>query len=210
MKPVPDTAELGEADVGATVQLPAPSKKGAVSVEEAILRRRSLRDFASDPVGLAEIAQLLWSAQGLTSRQGLRAAPSAGARYPLETYLACSEGLFRYHLVSHSLIKLQAADLRSDLARAAWGQTFVAQAPVSIIFTAVYERTTSRYGERGIRYVHIDLGHAAQNVHLQAEALGLGSVPVGAFDDDAIAEVLQLPSDQKPLYIIPIGRPARG
>lgn len=210
MNPVPDVAKLSEADVGASVPLPAINEKGAVSVEEAILRRRSVREFASDPVSLTEIAQLLWSAQGLTSREGLRAAPSAGARYPLETYLACLQGLFRYHLVSHSLVKLQAADLRSDLAGAGWGQTFIAQAPVSIIFAAVHERTTSRYGERGIRYVHIDLGHAAQNVHLQAEALGLGSVPVGAFDDDAVADVLQLPSDQKPLYIIPIGRPARG
>jgi len=181
-----------------------------MTVEEAIARRRSVREFISDPPDLYETSQLLWAAQGITSAEGLRAAPSAGARYPLELYLACEQGLFRYEPKDHSLTKVEAADLRRPLADAAYGQSFIAQAPISLIFAAVYQRTTSRYGDRGIRYVHIDVGHAAQNVHLQAEALGLASVPVGAFDDAAVARALRLPSDQKPIYIIPIGRQRRG
>jgi len=197
---------LAEAGIGEPVPLPKPRAKGEVSVEESIGRRRSLREFAPSRLSLADISQLAWSAQGLTSPQGLRAAPSAGARYPLELYVACPEGLFRYQPDGHALIRTQTADLRSRLAEAAWGQRFLAEAPVSLIFAAVYERTMKRYGERGVRYVHIDVGHAAENVHLQAEALGLGSCAVGAFDDDAVARVLSLPSQEKPIYIIPVGR----
>jgi SagB-type dehydrogenase family enzyme len=154
------------------------------------------------------MGQLLWSAAGLTSKHGQQAAPSAGARYPLELYLACEQGLFHYDVKGHTLIKVRAGDLRAALAAAAHGQSFIAAAPISLVFTAIYERTTSRYGERGIRYVHMDVGHAAENVHLQAVALGLASVPVGAFDDDAVAAVLRFPADQKPIYIIPVGYPA--
>jgi SagB-type dehydrogenase family enzyme len=180
-----------------------------MSVEQAIARRRSVRDFTSDSLDLVQISQLLWSAHGLTSAQGLRAAPSAGACYPLEVYLACEHGFFRYEPDGHALVKVSEADPRRPLAQAAYGQSFISDAAVSIIFAAVYERTTGRYGDRGIRYVHMDVGHAAQNVHLQAEALGLASVPVGAFDDAAVAEVLAIPAEQKPIYIVPVGRPAR-
>lgn len=205
-----DIGTLAQASVGDRIALPPPSDRGRISVEEAIGRRRSVREFASDALSLAEIAQLLWSAAGLTSSEGLRAAPSAGARYPLETYLACEHGLFHYCLKDHALAKVQADDPRSPLAAAAYGQSFIAEAAVSLIFVALYERTTSRYGDRGIRYVHMDVGHAAQNVHLQAVALGLASVPVGAFDDSAVADVLRLPQDHKPVYIVPVGHPARG
>jgi SagB-type dehydrogenase family enzyme len=200
--------QLGKAGRGEMVALPKPTsgKQGAMSVEEAIWRRRSVRDFASDPLDLETISQLVWSAQGTTSPEGLRAAPSAGARYPLELYLVCAEGLFRYRPGEHMLVKRQAVDLRPQLCEAAWGQGFVGAAPVSLVFAAVYERTMSRYGERGVRYVHIDVGHAAENVHLQAEALGLGSCAVGAFDDAAVARVLGLPEQEKPLYIVPVGR----
>ena len=199
--------ELREVPLGKAVILPEPRVRGTMSVEEAIQRRRSTRGFTSDPLDLAAISQLLWSAQGLTSPEGLRAAPSAGARYPLEVYLACAAGLFRYQGRDHSLLKVRGADLRGQLAEAALGQSFVAEAPIALVFVAIYERTTSRYRDRGIRYVHIDVGHAAENVHLQAEALGLGSCAVGAFDDAAAARVLHLPDDQKPLYLIPVGRP---
>jgi SagB-type dehydrogenase family enzyme len=204
-----DTTELARAGVGSRVSLPPPKEKGGVSVEQAIARRRSVRDFTPDPLDLAQISQLLWSAHGLTSAQGLRAAPSAGACYPLEVYLACEQGLFRYEPNGHALVKVSGADPRGPLAQAAYGQFFISDAAVSIVFAAVYERTTQRYGDRGIRYVHMDVGHAAQNVHLQAEALGLASVPVGAFDDVAIAEVLGIPTEEKPIYIVPVGRPAR-
>ncbi len=204
-----DATELARAGVGSSVSLPPPNEKGAVSVEQAIARRRSVRDFTSDALDLAEISQLLWAAHGLTSAQGLRAAPSAGACYPLEVYLACEHGLFRYEPNGHALVRVREADPRQPLAQAAYGQFFISDAPVSIILSAIYERTTGRYGDRGIRYVHMDVGHAAQNVHLQAEALGLASVPVGAFDDAAVAETLAIPAEQKPIYIVPVGRPAR-
>jgi SagB-type dehydrogenase family enzyme len=180
-----------------------------VTLEEAVERRRSIRDFSRAPLSLAEIAQLLWAAQGVTSPEGLRAAPSAGARYPLETYCVCEHGLFHYQPTDHAAIKVQEEDLRAALASACWGQTFIAEAPLSIAFAAVYERTTSRYGERGMRYIYMDVGHAAQNVHLQAEALGLGSVAAGAFDDGPVEEVLRLPGDHRPIYIVSIGRRAR-
>ena len=198
--------ELAEVAVGGWLSLPQPAGSGSLSVEEAIGLRRSVREFAREALGLQEISQLVWAAQGVTSPEGLRAAPSAGACYPLELYLLCEQGMFRYEARKHVVAKVNAADLRRPLADAAYGQEFIAEAPVSLVFAAVYRRTTSRYGDRGVRYVHIDVGHAAQNVHLQAEALGLASVPVGAFDDAAVAEVLGLPADHEPVYIISVGR----
>jgi SagB-type dehydrogenase family enzyme len=164
-----------------------------------------MRDFARAPITLEAISQLLWSAAGITGSGYMRAAPSAGARYPLEVYLACEQGLFHYIPQQHALMKVQSEDIRQALCDAAHGQEFVADAAVSIIFAAVYQRTTDRYDQRGIRYVHMDVGHAAENVHLQAEALGLGSVPVGAFSDSAVEDVLRLPAEEKPVYIVPVG-----
>jgi len=193
---------------GEHLRLPAPARSGQVSVEGAIAGRRSVRSFSPEPLALKAVSQLLWSAQGMTAKEGLRAAPSAGACYPLEVYALVEQGLFRYLPAAQALLKALAGDRRQALAQACYGQMFVAEAPLSLIFTAIYERTTSRYGERGLRYVHIDVGHAAQNVHLQAEALGLASVPVGAFDDAAVSEALALPAQEHPLYLVPIGRPA--
>lgn len=191
------------------VQLPEPSLEGDVSVEETIQRRRSVRSFRPDALDKEKISQLLWSAQGVTEvGRGLRAAPSAGATYPLELYLVSEDGVYNYAPDGHALEPVKPGDARSSLARAALGQGFVAQAPVSIVVAAVYERTAGRYGtERGERYVHIEAGHAAQNIHLQAVALGLGSVPVGAFDDAGVSEVLSLPEHHAPVYIIPVGYP---
>ena len=196
---------LAQAKIGAPVALPPPARKGEASVEQALAGRRSCRRFSPRPLALEQISQLLWAAQGVTAADGRRAAPSAGACYPLELYLVCAEGIFQYLPEGHRLRKAQARDIRGDLAAAAWGQDFIAQAPASLVFSAVYERTTSRYGERGVRYVHMDVGIAAENVHLQAEALGLGSVSVGAFDDAAVARVVGLPDPEKALYIIPVG-----
>ena len=206
----PGLAELARASVGDRVALPQPNTRGAMSVEETISRRRSIREFAPEPLTLDRISQLLWAAAGLTPESGSRAAPSAGACYPLDASLVCEQGMFSYVVDGHALIKRFAEDLRSRLAAAAYGQHFVGAAPISIVFAAVFERTTGRYGDRGIRYVYMDVGHAAENVHLQAEALGLGSVPVGAFDDEAVADVLGLSRDQRPIYIVSAGRPARG
>lgn len=193
-----------------TVKLPEPRIKGTVSLEECIQKRRSKRSYTSDPLSLEDISQLLWSMQGITEpERGFRAAPSAGTLYPLEIYVVKSDGLFHYQPKGHLLETLGKEDLRSELSRAALGQSFVAQAPVNLVICAVFERVTSRYGERGVMYTHIEVGHAAQNLHLQAVALGLGSVPIGAFREEAVSKTLSLPADHKPLYILPVGHPAQ-
>ncbi|MDR7419992.1 MAG: SagB/ThcOx family dehydrogenase [Armatimonadota bacterium] len=183
-----------------------------MSLESAIARRRSTRAFADAPLALADVAQLLWSAQGVTDQEGHRAAPSAGALYPLELYLVVarvegvSPGVYRYIPARHALELVRAGDVRSRLMAAALDQTCVGAGAAHLVFSAVYERTTAKYGERGTRYVHMDVGHAGQNVYLQAEALGLGTVAVAAFDDARVREILGLPGNEHPLYIMPVGR----
>jgi SagB-type dehydrogenase family enzyme len=199
------------------VELPAPKIAGTMSVEEAIAQRRSIRNYSSEPLSLEDISQLVWAAQGITEPQtGKRAAPSAGGTYPLEVYVVVgtngvtglAEGVYRYDPFEHRVKNILKGDIRSSLAEAALGQSWVREAPVNIIIAAVYERTTGRYGDRGIRYVHMEVGHAGQNLYLQAVARGLGMVVVGAFDDEEVQQLLQLSADQKPLYIIPIGHPS--
>ena len=193
---------------GGSIPLPAAKTKGEMSLEEAIAKRRSIRAFSTRTLTMEQISQLAWAAQGITdSKRMLRAAPSAGALYPLELYFVTSEGAFHYLPEDHSLAQLATADLRSPLAAAALGQNSVASAPLDVVIAAVYERTRKKYGNRAERYVHLEAGHAAQNLLLQATALGLAGVPVGAFDDEKVAAVLSLPDDQQPLYIIPIGYP---
>lgn len=190
------------------IQLPQPMIKGKVSLEEAILKRRSQRNFVRKDLTLEQISQLLWAAQGITGEKGrfnFRAAPSAGALYPMEVYLLAKNGLYHYLLPGHKLEQLSKNDLRDALANSALGQGSISQAPVNIVICAVYSRVTAKYGERGARYTLIEAGHIAQNIHLQAASLGLGSVPVGAFDDGQIKKILSLPEEQEPLYIIPVG-----
>jgi len=190
------------------IRLSEPIKVGKVSVEEAIQKRRSQRNFVSQDLDWPEISQLLWATQGITAKKGslaFRSAPSAGALYPMEIYLLSKDGLFHYLPNGHSLEVVGQDDLRGQLAQASLDQASVAQAPVNIVICAVYQRVTGKYGRRGIRFVHIEAGHVAQNIHLQAVAMGLGSVPIGAFVDEEVKEVLSLPDDQEPIYIIPVG-----
>jgi SagB-type dehydrogenase family enzyme len=195
--------------VGEREPLPQPSAEGNVSIEEALRRRVSVRNFTPQNLTREQIARLLWAAQGI-NRPGtrFRTAPSAGATYPLETYAVTPEGIYRYIPGEHSTELVREGDHRRELAGAALGQTSVSQAPLSIIFTAVYERTTNRYGNRGIMYVHMEAGHAAQNIHLQGAAMGLGSVPIGAFDPDRVAGIIRSGENEIPIYIIPVGFPA--
>ena len=194
------------------IALPEPRYDSTVSVEEAILQRRSERDYTNEALTLQEVAQLLWAAQGITDPRGYRAAPSAGATYPLEIYIVVgnvegvAKGIYRYEPEAHQLLKVVSGEQRGALAQAALNQQFIAQAPVNLVITAIYERTMGRYGERGIRYVHMEAGHAAQNVYLQAVALNLGTVVVGAFHDNQVKEILNLAEDEEPLYIIPVGK----
>jgi SagB-type dehydrogenase family enzyme len=185
---------------------------GDRSLETVLRQRRSHRDFRADPLTLAEVAQLLWAAQGVTSPSGYRASPSAGALYPLFIHLAAGQvtdlaaGGYRYHPWEHALEATVSGDLRGELSRAALYQDFIRRAAVSLIICADYSRTTWKYGSRGRRYVHMEVGHAAQNVSLQAEALGLGTVVVGAFREEEVARLLALPREEQPLCILPVGR----
>ncbi|MEW5756081.1 MAG: SagB/ThcOx family dehydrogenase [Pseudomonadota bacterium] len=195
------------------IRLPLPHLQGSVSVEQAIAHRRSRREFTAEPITLQQFSQLLWAAQGITDPQGLRAAPSAGALYPLEVYAVVGKitplepGVYRYRSKQHALEQTGNGDKRAALAYAAVGQLWIQDAPVSLVFSGIYERTTAKYRERGRRYVHTEAGHAGENVFLQAEALRLGTVVVGAFDDEAVARILQLDEREQPLVIMPIGRP---
>ena len=201
-----EAKEMAKSSGSQTIKLPAPRKKGDISLEEAILKRRSKREFKPASLSKEQISQLLWAAQGITAPAGLlRTVPSAGALYPLEIYIVYSEGVYHYCPDGHILERVLPEDVRSALCEAALGQELIAAAPLDIVITAVYERTTGKYEQRGIRYVDMEAGHCAQNIQLQAVALGLGSVPVGAFSDESVSKVLSLPAGCKPLYIIPVG-----
>jgi len=206
---------LTEIQSGA-IKLPAPTTIGVMSVEEAIWRRRSKREYLDKPLEAAQLSQLLWASQGITeSRWGLRAAPSAGATYPLEVYVVVGErgvkglgaGIYRYRPKDHTIVLVASGDSRSELSAASLDQPWVAKAPIVIVIAAVYERTTRVYGSRGIRYVDMEAGHVGQNIYLIATSMGLGAVVVGAFHDERIQQVLRLPKDEAPLYVIPVGYP---
>jgi SagB-type dehydrogenase family enzyme len=188
------------------IQLPEPRRQGEVSVEESMTLRRSVRQYRDQALSIDEVSQLLWSAQGTRSGRQRRTAPSAGALYPLELYAVMHEGIFHYAPNTHTLSLTREGDLRADLCRASLDQEFIIQAPLTVAITAVYERIAVKYGQaRGPRYVYMEVGHAAQNLALQAVALGLGSVPVGAFDDSKVKDVLGVPQDHEPLYLLPVG-----
>lgn len=187
-------------------RLPAPVLKGKMSLEEALKKRESVRDFSSTPLTQAELSQLLWALQGKTRSWGGRTAPSAGALYPLEIYVVLPEGVFCYSPDDHRLARTAAGDLRPALASAALGQACVREAPAVFVIAAVYERTAWKYSGRAERYVKMEAGHAGQNLLLQAAALGLEAVPVGAFHDDQVHRILALPKNHEPLYLIPVGR----
>jgi len=194
------------------IKLPSPSFKGELSVEEAIKERRSRRSFLDRPLSLSQVSQILWAAQGITEEGGFkRAAPSAGALYPLEIYLAVRNveelkpGVYHYHPRDHVVSFVLKGNYQDPLARACLSQSFVADSPLSIIIAAEYERTTIKYGERGVRYVLIEVGHVGENICLQAVALGLATCPVGAFVDEEVSRVLELPKRHRPLYVLTVG-----
>jgi len=204
-QPIKETQET-------VLALPIPLYDSQTSVEEALLERRSVRNYVDEPLTLAEVSQLLWAAQGITSSSGGRTAPSAGALYPLEVYLLAGEishlpaGIYHYAPGEHTLTLTIEGDQRQALYEAALSQSAVKDAAAIIIITAVYERTMVKYGERGKQYVHMEVGCAAQNIYLQAVALDLGTVFIGAFHDDQVKRLLRLGEDEIPLGIMPVGR----
>jgi SagB-type dehydrogenase family enzyme len=212
-KSAPEAQGAQSPNPDSIIELPEPRYGSNTSVEEALQKRRSVRNFGNHSITLADVSQLLWAAQGVTlPSRGFRTAPSSGATFPMEIYLVAGNvsglppGVYHYDHSSHRLVLRQNGDRRNELADSALGQAAIRQAAVNIVIAGIYERTTRRYGDRGIRYVHIEAGHVAQNVALQAVALELGSVPVGAFDDENVQRMLGLPSDEVPLYILPIGK----
>ena len=195
-----------------TIQLPEPNRDGKVSVEQALRERRTVRSFKDEPLTLHEISQLLWAAQGITETpKALRTAPSAGALDPLEVYLVVGnvkglvEGAYKYNPHQHHLVRIKQGDVRGEFA-AALGQNGVKEAGAAIVFFGVYERETVKFGELGIRYVHMEVGHAAQNVYLQAIALNLGTGVIGGFPESRIKKILNAPDEEQLLYIMPVGR----
>lgn len=195
------------------IPLPERRDAGQLPVEAAIFQRISRRSYTPAPLTIAEVGQMLWAAGGVGVdgvTGATRTAPSAGATYPLELYLVAgdvvglSPGVFRYNWYTHSLEPVREGDIRAELARAALGQEMVAQAPATIVIAAYFPRTTRRYGDRGLRYVYMEAGFAAQNIHLQVESLELGTVAIGAFDDAVVKRTLRIEHD--PLLLMPVGR----
>ena len=194
------------------VQLVDPIRAGEMSLESAMSARRSVREYDQTPLTVAEVSQLLWAAQGVTSPRGFRTAPSAGALYPLLVHIVVGQvdgmeqGVYNYCPAEHDMVRVAEGDRRLDLATAAYDQEQVQHAAVVIALSAAYERIVQKYGQRGVPYTHMEAGMAAENVHLQAAALGLGTVIMGAFDDDRVRELIELGINEKPLVLMPVGR----
>lgn len=204
------------------ILLPYPLiRKNVLSVEEAIAYRRSIRNFKNDPITLEHLSQILWATYGVTDvRRGFLSTPSAGATFPLEIYVVVGKnrvkisenqfldaGIYRYDSYAHKLVFIGLGDHTEDLYRATLHQEWVRTAAINIVICAIYERTTGYYGERGYRYVYMEVGHAGQNIYLMATALGLGTVAIGAFRDLEVKKLLKLPNNVHPLYIMPVGVP---
>jgi len=186
--------------------LPAPVLAGKVSVEEALAKRRSVRSFTQQGLSLQQIGQLAWAAQGITDKEGRRTAPSAMGVCPLQLYVVVSDGVYRYLPEGHKLTKLSGSDVRAALS----SQGSVRGAPLDFVIVGDFAKARARFGERAERFVSLEAGHIAQNIHLQAVALGLGSVPVGGYRDDDVTKALGLAAQELPLYIIPVGYPRAG
>lgn len=198
--------------IGEKIKLPPPRYDSTTSVEKALLERRSIRDIKDDPLTINEISQLLWAAQGVTDSRGFRTAPSAGALYPLEVYISIfnakeiPKGIYKYNPHNHELVRIKNGDIKKDLILAALGQYWVGKGSAVIVLSAVYERITKKYGERGKRYTHIEVGHVSQNIYLQAQSLNLGTVVIGAFSDEAVKKVMNMPYEEHPLCLMPVGK----
>lgn len=206
-----EAAQPAQAE-GEQIELPNPVYNSDTSIEEALHKRRSVREYLQEGLTLPEVSQLLWAVQGVTGPRGKRTAPSAGHLYPLETYLVTQEvaelpkGIYHYLPNEHALVRIAEKDVQDELTRAGSEQDSLRQAAAVIILTAVYERTSWKYGERTARYVHMEVGCAAQNAALQVESLGLGTVFIGAFQDDEVKRILALPENEHPLCLLPVGR----
>lgn len=193
------------------VKLPGPEASGRSRIEELIAKRRSVRRYKDNKLSEPIISRLLWAAQGISSEDGLRTSPSAGALYPLEIHIVIGggselePGVYRYVPEDHTLVREIAGDMREKLSKAALSQPMIRNAPISFVISAVYARITGKYGNRGFRYTYMEAGHAAQNISLMGVELGIGTCTIGAFEDEKVKSVLKLPANEEPLYILPLG-----
>lgn len=202
------------------LQLPDPAKSfpdRTKNLFDILKERRSRRDYRDQSITLEQLAILLWSIQGVIeagSGYSLRTAPSAGARHPLETYLNLNRvagqtpGLYRYLPFQHQLARLSDdQQISHRLAKACLGQNFFNTCAVSLIWTAVIQRSRWKYQQRAYRYIYLDAGHVCQNLYLACEALGLGCCAVAAFDDDAVNKILDLDGKEEfVIYLATVGR----
>lgn len=191
-----------------TVRAMAPADElGGADLREVLGSRRSERELSADPLSDSQLATLLWSAQGVSAPTGARTSPSAGALYPLELYAVTPQEVLRY-LPGDSSVQVRTDGTAKQRLASAMGGARASQAYAIIAVAGVAARSTGKYGERGVRYMWMEAGHATQNLLLAATAMGLGAVPIGAFDDEAVSLSLGLPEGQTPLYLIPVGHPA--
>ena len=199
---------------GEAMRLPSPEVVGEVSLEEVIKSRRTVRSFRSEELDLKQLSQIFWAAQGVTADRGsMRAAPSAGALYPMDVYAVTGEGgvsgieagVYHYDFKRHRITPASGGDVRHLVARAALSQNWMARAPVCLVITAEYGRINTKYGNRGVRYAMIEAGHIGQNIFLQVESLGLKAGIVGAFDDRRLNQILNIPLSHEPLLVMPVG-----
>jgi len=204
------------------IELPDPVYTSNYTIEQTLKERRSTRSFSDEPLTLKEVSQVLWSAYGVTYHQegmpeflrgGFKTAPSAGALYPLEIYLVATnvtdlkKGIYKYKPEGHKLIMINHEDARDELLVSSYYQMMVKEAPANIVYSAIFSRTTEKYGERGReRYVYMDLGHSAENVYLQTVSLNMGTCAIGAFDDLKVRILLNMTAEEEPLYIMPLGK----
>lgn len=194
-----------------SIRLPQPKFQSDFSLEKALLQRRSYRAYKKTPLSIWEISQLLFAGQGVIDGDR-RTVPSAGALFPIEVYLVAGKikripaGIYKYQPQTHQLIKILGRDKREELAKAAFSQPWVKEAPATIVICGNFETTTRKYGERGKRFVIIEVGHVAQNICLQSTSLNLGSVCIGGFDDEKIRNLLNLEKEPRPFYLIPVGK----
>lgn len=204
-----DDVSVPRSSATAMSSLPSPGRGRGAALDDVLAERRSIRSFTQGPLDEATISRLLWAAQGVTASWGGRTAPSAGALYPIEVYVATSESLRRYLPADHTAVELAQGDRRRSIGEVT-GQEAAAGAPVLFVITGVVSRTAAKYGDRAERYVQLEAGHVCQNLLLEATALGLAAVPMGAFSDDDLREALGVGDDQLPLYVVPVGHPGEG
>lgn len=190
------------------VQLTEPKLKGQVSLEEALAKQRSVRQFTGEPLKLAEIGQLAWAGQGIIEPQkGLRTAPSAAAIYPIELYFATQNGLFVYQPQGHGLEQIFEQDIRGILAATTSMQDTAIKAGCDIIVAGSARRLSAQFREDARKYMLLEAGHIAQNIQLQAVCLDLGSVTIGSFNTKDVSKICKLPKELEPIYIICVGYP---